>query len=70
LPPGKSDAIYFDDKIPGFGVRLRAGGPQTWIYRLKFGPAQQRMGLGKVSAMKAGCGPQYRREASCRRQGR
>ena len=23
LPPGKSDAIYFDDAITGFGYRLR-----------------------------------------------
>ena len=23
LPPGKSDAIFWDDAIPGFGIRLR-----------------------------------------------
>jgi integrase len=53
LPAGKSDAIFFDDKVPGFGIRLRAGGSQTWVYQFKIGPMQQRMVLGKVSAMKA-----------------
>ena len=52
LPAGKSDAIFFDDKIPGFGLRLRAGGSQTWIFQFKIGPMQQRMVLGKASAMK------------------
>jgi integrase len=52
LPAGKSDAIFFDDKIPGFGLRLRAGGSQTWVFQFKIGPLQQRMVLGKASAMK------------------
>jgi integrase len=52
LPDGKADHIEFDDKVPGFGIRLREGGSQTWIYQFKFGPKQQRMVLGKVSAMK------------------
>jgi hypothetical protein len=26
LSSGKSEAIYFDDDLPGFGLRLRAGG--------------------------------------------
>ena len=25
LPTGKSDAIYFDDELAGFGYRLRLG---------------------------------------------
>lgn len=53
LPDGKSDAIFFDDKIPGFGIRLRAGGSQSWVFQYKFANAQHRMMLGKVSAMKA-----------------
>jgi integrase len=53
LPPGKSDAIFFDSKVPGFGVRLRAGGSQSWVFQYKFGNVNHRMVLGKVSAMKA-----------------
>ena len=29
LPAGKSEVIVFDDDIPGFGVRLRAGGERA-----------------------------------------
>jgi integrase len=52
LPDGKPDAIFFDDKVPGFGLRIRAGGSKTWIYQFKIGPVQQRMVIGKASAMK------------------
>jgi integrase len=52
LPDGKSDAIFFDDKIPGFGIRLRAGGSQSWVFQYKLANTQHRMVLGKVSAMK------------------
>jgi integrase len=53
LPTGKSDAIFFDDKIPGFGIRLRASGSQSWVFQYKIAGTNHRMLLGKVSAMKA-----------------
>ena len=31
LEDGKSDQIWFDDDLPGFGVRLRAGGKAVWV---------------------------------------
>jgi hypothetical protein len=31
LPEGKSELLVFDDTLPGFGVRLRAGGKRSWI---------------------------------------
>ena len=31
IPPGRSELIVFDDTLPGFGVRLRAGGKRVWI---------------------------------------
>ena len=37
LPIGKSDLIQFDDDIPGFGIRLRAGGKRVWWSNI--GPA-------------------------------
>ncbi len=54
LPAGKSDVIYFDDKVPGLGARFRKASPPTWIFQFKIGSLNQRMTLGKVSAMKAG----------------
>ena len=29
LPAGKSDYLVFDDEMPGFGIRLRAGGKRV-----------------------------------------
>jgi len=51
LPNGKADAIYFDDRLPGFGIRMRAGGSQTWVFQYKFGPVLRRMVLGRATAM-------------------
>jgi integrase len=45
LPEGQKDAIFFDDELPGFGLRLRASGSQ---YRL--GRKTRRLTLGTASA--------------------
>jgi hypothetical protein len=29
LPEGKNEVLVFDETLPGFGVRLRAGGKKT-----------------------------------------
>ena len=31
LPPGCKDAVFWDDDVAGFGIRLREGGSRTWI---------------------------------------
>jgi len=46
LPAGKSEMIVFDDKLPGFGLRLRAGGKRTWIVQYRVGAKQRRKSLG------------------------
>jgi hypothetical protein len=51
LPEGKSEAIFFDDDISGFGLRLRAQGSRTFIFQYKLGRAQYRLNLGKVEAL-------------------
>jgi integrase len=53
LPSGKSDAIYFDDEVRGFGIRLRSGGKRTWIAQYKFGGKQRRITLGDVHKLDA-----------------
>ncbi|MGC1350976.1 MAG: integrase arm-type DNA-binding domain-containing protein [Xanthobacteraceae bacterium] len=49
---GVTDRIIFDDDIPGFGIRVRASGAQTWIFQYKIGGRTRRLALGQVSAIK------------------
>jgi integrase len=53
LPAGKTDHIEFDDDVPGFGVRIRAGGKRTWIFQYRVGAKQRRLKLGVVGALDA-----------------
>ena len=53
-PPGSGDALFWDDAIPGFGVRARASGRKLWIFQYRAGRQQRRMSLGLVSAVSAG----------------
>jgi integrase len=50
LPVGKSEAIFWDDDIPGLGVRLRVGGAKVWVFQYKLGQRNRRMTLGAVTA--------------------
>lgn len=53
LPPGKSEKIYFDDALPGFGMRLRAGGKRVWIAQYRIGKKQRRVTIGSVDRIGA-----------------
>jgi hypothetical protein len=54
LPDGKSELLVFDDTLPGFGVRLRAGGKRSWIVQYRVGAKQRRLSLGTVETVDAG----------------
>jgi len=57
LPIGKADAVFFDDEIPGFGLRLRAGsrpGEARWIVQYKIGTKHRRMTFGKLAELDPG----------------
>jgi integrase len=43
---GRSERIFFDDDLPGFGLRVREGGSRTFIYQYQLGAKQRRMSLG------------------------
>jgi Arm DNA-binding domain len=45
-PAGKSDVIHFDDELPGFGLRLRAGGKRTWVVQYRVHGLTRRMTIG------------------------
>jgi integrase len=49
LPRGKKDVIIFDDSLPGFGLRIRAGGSRNWIVQYALhGHQQRRLTIGSV----------------------
>jgi integrase len=45
LPAGKTDHIEWDPELPGFGVRLRAGG-SFYVVQYRIGSKQRRESLG------------------------
>jgi hypothetical protein len=49
LPDGKSDHVFWDEELPGFGLRLRAGGSRVWIFQYAIGDKQRRMTLGAAT---------------------
>jgi integrase len=52
LPAGKPEAKFFDDDVPGFGVRLRAGGGAArWIFQYDIAGRTRRMMLGAITAV-------------------
>jgi integrase len=51
LPRGKPEAIFFDDDVPGFGLRIREGGSRSFVFQYKLGSKQRRMALGTATAL-------------------
>src|SRR3954452_23713672 len=51
IPSGKSETIIFDEDLPGFGLRMRAGGSAVWIAQYRVGAKQRRVTLGKVATL-------------------
>ncbi len=45
-PAGKKDVLLFDEALPGFGVRVSASGPRTFIFQYRQGPAVRRIPVG------------------------
>lgn len=51
MPDGKSELIVFDEDMPGFGLRLRAGGSAVWIAQYRVGAKQRRVTLGRTATL-------------------
>jgi integrase len=51
LPAGKAEAIFWDDALPGFGLRLRVGGKRTWVAQYRLGEKQRRLTLGTPGSL-------------------
>jgi integrase len=53
LPAKKTEHIFWDDDIAGFGLRLRAGGSRNWIFQYRLGGKQRRISFGSASTVTA-----------------
>jgi integrase len=53
LPAGKTDTIIFDSRLPGLGLRIRAGGKKTWVAQYRFGATQRRFNIGTIDEINA-----------------
>ena len=57
LPAGKSDVIFFDSELPGFGYRLRwsAGGniKKSWVAQYRHAGRTRRVLIGSASTVSA-----------------
>jgi integrase len=49
LEHGEVDKIFFDDQVPGFGVRLREGGSRKFVLHYRIGGKQRRYTIGTPS---------------------
>ena len=51
-PRGQSEAMIFDDDVPGLGLRIRASGLRTWIFQYRFGErGVRRISLGDAGVI-------------------
>ena len=51
LPPGISDKIFFDDELPGFGLRLRRSGDRSWWVQYAVAKRTRKLRLGSVAEL-------------------
>jgi integrase len=52
LAPGEADRIWFDDSVPGFGLRVRETGARSWVFQYKIGAKTRRLVIGQEAAIK------------------
>jgi integrase len=53
-PVGKKDALFFDDMLAGFGIRVGANGTRTFIAQYTLGGVKRRMPFGQFGDAKEG----------------
>jgi integrase len=51
LPAGKTDHVFWDDGVPGFGLRLRSSGARTWILQYDWAGKSKRITLGPTTEL-------------------
>lgn len=44
--PGEGQVDYWDDALPGFGMRVSSGGARTWVLMYRYNGVKRRMKIG------------------------
>jgi integrase len=52
-PAGKTDTTFWDEDIPGFGLRVRAGGARTWTVMYEVDGRARKISLGSPAIVPA-----------------
>jgi hypothetical protein len=63
--PGKTDQIFFDEDLPGFGLRVRASGAKTWTVKYDIAGKSRRISLGPPTVLSADPSAGGRKESAC-----
>ena len=50
-PPGKKDKVFFDDTLPGFGIRAWASGSKSWHVQYDRHGRTRRLSLGSIAVL-------------------
>ena len=53
-PASKSEQTFFDDDLPGFGLRVRAGGAKTWVVQYAIAGKSRKIFLGSPGVVDPG----------------
>ena len=53
VPTNRSEVVVFDDKIAGFGIRVRKGGSRRFVYQYKLGKQHRKVTFKESSAARA-----------------
>jgi integrase len=53
-PPGKSEQTFFDDDLPGFGLRARPSGSQSWLVQYAINGQTRKVFLGSPAVVDPG----------------
>ena len=48
VPRGRTEAVFFDDNVKGFGVRVKPSGARSYIMAWKVGGEHRRITIGTV----------------------
>jgi integrase len=54
LPEGVKDKVFFDEDLPGFGLRVRASGGKTWMVQYAIAGRTRKVMLGSTAALDPG----------------